>query len=110
VASYNPFVSLYWLGTGRTLGGTPLYGAANRLDRTEALRLWTVGSAWFSGEERKKGAMVPGQLADLAVLSRDYFSVPDEEIKGLESVLTIVGGKPVHGAGAFASLAPPAVP
>ena len=77
---------------GRRSAGPPLYAAANRLDRMEALRLWTVGSAWFSGEEDKKGALAPGQLADLAVLSADYFSVPEEEIKGLESVLTIVGG------------------
>jgi predicted amidohydrolase YtcJ len=110
VASYNPFVSLYWLVTGKTVGGTPLYSAASRLDRTEALRLWTVGSAWFSGEDSKKGTIAPGQLADLAVLSGDYFTVPEEQIKGLESVLTIVGGQPVHGAGAFASLAPPPVP
>jgi predicted amidohydrolase YtcJ len=107
VASYNPFVSLYWLVTGRTVGGTQLCGEANRLDRTTALRLWTVGSAWFSGEDDKKGRLAPGQLADLAVLSGDYFSVPDDEIKHLESVLTLVGGQPVHAAGAFASLAPP---
>jgi predicted amidohydrolase YtcJ len=106
VASYNPFVSLYWLVTGKTIGGTPIYGEANRLDRTTALRLWTVGSAWFSGDDDKKGRIAPGQLADLAVLSGDYFSVPDEEIKRLESVLTLVGGQPVHAAGAFASLAP----
>lgn len=107
VASYNPFVSLYWLVTGRTIGGTQLYGESNRLDRTTALRLWTVGSAWFSGEDHKKGRIAPGQLADLAVLSGDYFSVPDEDIKRLESVLTLVGGQPVHAAGAFGSLAPP---
>ena len=110
VASYNPFVCLYWLVTGKTVGGTMLYGDANRLDRMSALRLWTVGSSWFSGEEDRKGAMVAGQLADLAVLSGDYFSVPEEEIKGLESVLTIVGGKPVHASGPFISLAPPPVP
>jgi predicted amidohydrolase YtcJ len=67
----------------------------------EALRLWTVGSAWFSSEEGKKGALVPGQLADLAVLSADYFSVPEEDIKRLESVLTLVGGKPVYAAAEF---------
>jgi predicted amidohydrolase YtcJ len=110
VASYNPFVSLYWLVSGRTVGGTPLYGAANRLDRMEALRLWTVGSAWFSGEDARKGTIAPGQLADLAVLSGDYFSMPEEQIKGLEAVLTILGGKPVHAAGAFAALAPPSLP
>ena len=110
VASYNPFVSLYWLVTGKTVGGTSLYGEANRLERMEALRLWTVGSAWFSSEESKKGALVPGQLADLAVLSADYFSVPQDEIKRLESVLTLVGGKPVYAAAEFRELAPPPVP
>ena len=79
---------------------------ANRLDRMEALRLWTVGSSWFSTEEGSKGSIVPGQLADLAVLSADYFSIPDEEIKQLESVLTIVGGKPVYAAQEFETLAP----
>ncbi len=110
VASYNPFVSLYWLVTGKTIGGLAMYPAANRQSRMEALRLWTVGSSWFSGEDGKKGAIVPGQLADLAVLSADYFSVPDEEIKHLESVLTIVGGRPVYAAEEFSSLAPPPLP
>ena len=110
VASYNPFVSLYWLITGKTVGGTPLYTDANRLERMEALRLWTASSAWFSSEQGKKGALVPGQLADLAVLSADYFSIPDEDIKRLESVLTLVGGRAVHAAAEFAALAPPALP
>ena len=110
VASYNPFVSLYWLVTGKTVGGTPMYGDANRLDRMEALRLWTVGSAWFSDEQGKKGALVPGQLADLAVLSADYFSIPEDAIKGLESVLTLVGGKVVYASEEFRPLAPPPLP
>ena len=110
VASHNPFVSLYWLVTGKTVGGTALYPEANRLDRAEALRRYTVGSAWFSGEEDKKGSVEVGKLADLAVLSADYFSVPEEEIKGIESVLTLVGGKVVYGAGEFARLAPPPLP
>jgi predicted amidohydrolase YtcJ len=107
VASYNPFVSLYWLVTGKTVGGTALYREDNRLDRMDALRLWTTGSAWFSGEDAKKGRIAAGQMADLAVLSRDYFSVPDEQIKALTSVLTLVGGKVVHAAERFAALAPP---
>jgi predicted amidohydrolase YtcJ len=110
VASYNPFVSLYWLVTGNTVGGLNLYPEQNRLNRMEALRLYTVGSSWFSTEDGKKGAIVPGQLADLAVLSADYFSIPEEEIKRLESVLTIVGGKVVYAAQEFANLAPPAPP
>jgi predicted amidohydrolase YtcJ len=110
VASYNPWVSLYWLVTGRTVGGTEMYDESNRLDRTEALRLWTVGSSWFSTEDGKKGAIVPGQLADLSALSADYFSAPEEQIKAIESVLTIVGGNVVYAADEFASLAPPPLP
>src|SRR6266481_5137698 len=58
VSSYNPYLSLYWLVTGRTIGGLQLYPEANRLDRTEALRLYTVGSTWFSSEENQKGTLV----------------------------------------------------
>ena len=64
----------------------------------------------FSTEQETKGSIVPGQLADLAVLSADYFSVAEDEIKSLESVLTIVGGKPVYAAEEFAELAPPLPP
>jgi predicted amidohydrolase YtcJ len=110
VASYNPWVSLYWMVAGKTVGGTLLYPEANRLDRGEALRRYTVGSAWFSGEEEKKGSVEVGKLADLAVLTADYFSVPEEEIKRIESVLTIVGGKVVFGAGEFERLAPSPLP
>jgi predicted amidohydrolase YtcJ len=110
VSSYNPYLSLYWLITGRTIGGLGLYPQENRLDRAEALKLYTMGSSWFSTENGDKGALAPGQLADLAVLSADYFSVPDEEIKHLESVLTIVGGKIVYATEEFSKLAPPPLP
>jgi predicted amidohydrolase YtcJ len=110
VSSYNPFLSLYWLITGKTIGGTALYQEDNRLERMEALRLYTVGSSWFSSDDGKKGSLAPGQLADLAVLSADYFSIPEDEIKRLESVLTIVGGKIVYANEPFAKLAPPALP
>jgi predicted amidohydrolase YtcJ len=110
VSSYNPWLSLYWLVTGKTVGGTALYPERNRLDRMEALRLYTVGSSWFSSEDGQKGAIVPGQLADLAVLSADYFTIPDEQITRLESVLTLVGGRVVYGAGASAHFAPPPLP
>src|SRR3989441_108268 len=110
VASYNPFVSLYWLVSGKTVGGAQMYPGANRFERMEALRLWTVGSSWFSSEDGKKGALAPGQLADCAVLSADYFSIPEEEIKGLESVLTLVSGKPVYAAAEFKDLSPPPLP
>jgi len=110
VASYNPFVSLFWLVSGKTVGGLSLYPEENCLDRMAALRLWTVGSSWFSGEEEQKGKITVGQLADLAVLSDDYFSIPDVQIKALESVLTIVGGKIVYGAGDFGKLTPAPLP
>ncbi len=110
VASYNPWTALYWLVSGRTVGGLALYDEDQRLSRATALELWTVGSAWFSSEEGAKGAIKAGQFADLAVLSGDYFSVAEAEIKTLESVLTVVGGKIVHAAAEFSPLAPPRLP
>lgn len=110
VSSYNPWLSLYWLVSGKTVGGLPLYDDANRLDRTTALRLYTEGSSWFSGDDGNKGELAVGQHADLAVLSDDYFAVPEVSIKDIESVLTIMGGKIVHASDEFATLAPPFPP
>jgi predicted amidohydrolase YtcJ len=110
VASYDPWVSLYWLTTGKTVGGMPLYGEENVLDRETALRLWTQGSAWFSGEQDVKGTLAPGQYADLAILSADLMSVPPEEIRRINAVMTMVGGEVVHGEEDFADLAPPLPP
>lgn len=113
VASYNPWVCLYWLTTGKTVGGLPLYDEKNLLDRQTALKLWTKGSAWFSGESSVKGALKQGELADLVVLSDDYFSIDPEEIKNIESVMTVLGGKIVYAAAEFKqddSPLPPASP
>jgi predicted amidohydrolase YtcJ len=110
VASYNPWTALYWLVSGRTVGGLRLYDAGSRLSRDTALELWTAGSAWFSSEQGKKGRIQEGMLADLAVLSADFFSIDEEAIKSIESVLTVVGGKIVYGQGEFSHLAPPAIP
>ncbi len=113
VASYNPWVSLSWLVTGRTLGGLSLYPPSNQLSREDALRLWTEANTWFSSETGKKGQIKAGQLADLVVLSEDYFSVPENEIQDITAVLTLLGGTPVHGADEFKPLAPalpPAMP
>ena len=109
VASYNPWVSLYWLTTGKTVGGASMYPDKNCLSREEALRLYTQGSSWFSSESGKKGMIAVGQLADLAALKDDYFSVPEEKIKSIESVLTVVGGQIVHATEEFTSHAPPAI-
>lgn len=106
VASYNPWVALSWLTTGRTVGGLSLYGDDNLLTREEALRLWTEGSAWFSSDVGRKGRLAVGQYADFALLSADFMRVDDDRIADIESVLTVVGGQVVHGGGGFASLAP----
>jgi predicted amidohydrolase YtcJ len=110
VASYNPWISLYWMVTGKTVGGMQLASPENRLSREEALRLYTLGSAWFSGEEEMKGRIAPGQLADFAILSADYVTVPEEQIRRIESVLTVTGGDVVYSAGAFAAFAPEPLP
>jgi len=110
VASYNPWIALYWLVSGKTIGGLRLAPSAARLDRTTALRLWTEGSAWFSSEQGEKGRIVRGQLADLAALDGDYFSLPEEDIKSITAVLTVVGGRVVHADGEFSDLAPPLPP
>lgn len=110
VASYNPWVSLYWLVSGKTLGGLKLYPEANTFDRDTALRLWTNGSAWFSGEDDVKGLIKIGHYADFCALSSDYSTIPTEEIKSLESVLTVVGGKIVYATDDFNDLCPPIPP
>ncbi|MET8976389.1 amidohydrolase [Streptomyces sp. NPDC004539] len=106
-ASDNLWIALYWITTGRTLGGTRLYGPENTLDRVEALRLLTQGSATLSKENGDKGTLTPGALADLAVLTEDYLKVPDARIPGIESVLTMVDGRIVHAAAEFSALNPP---
>ncbi|MEV5156467.1 amidohydrolase family protein [Streptomyces werraensis] len=107
VASDNVWTALYWITTGRTLGGNRLYRPDNTLDRVEALRLLTQGSASSSNENGHKGTLTPGAFADLAVLTEDYLTVPDTRIPGIESVLTMVDGRIVHAAAEFGGLNPP---
>lgn len=104
VASYNPWVSLYWLVSGKTVGGTSLYDEDNKLDRLEALRLYTLGSAQFSREENNKGSLSIGKYGDLAVLSHDYFQIEEEAIKNITSILTLLNGNVVYGEGDYLDL------
>ncbi len=104
VTPYNPFLSLWWLITGKTVGGLSVRGPKENLTRDQALRVYTTGSAWFSFDEDRLGSIEPGKLADLVVLSADYLTVPVDEIRSLVSVLTIVGGKPVYAAGEYRAL------
>jgi predicted amidohydrolase YtcJ len=95
VTPYNPWLSLWWLVSGRSVDGAPPRAEQHRLTRAEALHLYTRGSAWFSFEENHRGTLAPGMLADLAVLSDDYFTVPEDEIPSLSAALTMVGGRVV---------------
>jgi predicted amidohydrolase YtcJ len=109
VSSYNPWVSMYWMTVGKTVGGLQLY-TNTRLNRQTALELYTRGSAWFSQEQTKKGDIKVGMFADLVVLDRDYFTIDDEDIKKIEADLTIVDGKIVYANGDFSSFSPPHIP
>jgi predicted amidohydrolase YtcJ len=110
VSSYNPWVALYWMTAGKTVGGLQLYSDATRLSRETALELYTRGSAWFSNEQEKKGSIKVGMLADLTVLDQDYFTVEEEVIKQIEAELTIVGGNIVYAKGGFGSYGPEPLP
>lgn len=104
-ASYSPMLSLWWLITGKTVAGSAIRSPSQNLTRAEALRLHTMGSAWLTFGERRKGSIEAEKLADLVVLSADYLTVPEEQIRSLESLLTIVGGRIVYASGPFAKLA-----
>jgi len=104
VMSYNPFVSLQWMIDGRTVAGTPTRDADELPSREEALRLYTQGSTWFTRDDGRRGALTTGQLADLAVLTKDFASIPTDEIGSIESLLTMVGGRIVYAAAPFAAL------
>lgn len=114
VASYNPWVSLAWMITGRTVGGMRMYPTRNCLDRETALRMWTENVTWFANDEGKRGRIEKGQFADLIVPDKDFFACAEDEISFLTSELTLVGGKVVYGAAGFADLdggaVPPAMP
>ncbi|MFE0377593.1 amidohydrolase [Streptomyces inhibens] len=104
VSSYNPWVALHWLVTGRTVGDLALYPEDNRLSRETALELYTRGGARLTGEEDVKGVLKEGFFGDLAILSDDYFAVPEQDIAHIESVLTVVGGRIVHAAAEYEGL------
>lgn len=103
VASYNPFTALQWFLDGKTVAGVAIRGPEETPTRAEALRFYTLGSAWFSHDDGRRGSLEAGKLADLAVLSKDYMTVPVDQIGGIESLLTLVGGKIVYASAPFAA-------
>jgi predicted amidohydrolase YtcJ len=104
VMSYNPFVSLQWMLDGRTVGGAATRDRDETPSREEALRLYTLGSTWFTHDETRRGSLRAGKLADLAVLAQDYMTMPVGEIGALTSLLTMVGGRIVYAAEPYAAL------
>lgn len=110
VSSYNPWLAIHWAVSGKGRGGDVIWLAENRLSREDALHHWTVAGAWFSREAGKKGQIKTGQFADIAVLDRDYFAIPEDDIINIEADLTMTGGKVVHAKGTFAEHAPDPLP
>jgi predicted amidohydrolase YtcJ len=106
VSSCNPWIGMSWTVTGKSVSGSEILAKDNRLSRDEALTLYTVSAAWFEHQENEKGRIAPGNLADFALLSADYFSVPEDEIRNITSVLTVVDGRVVFGTGKYSNLSP----
>lgn len=106
ISTYNPWMSLHWLLTGKTIGGMQFWPKDQILDKFTALQLYTSGSAWFSGEEKDKGKLVKGMYGDLAILSDDYFSLKADDVRKIESVLTVVNGKIVYASAEYKALNP----
>ncbi len=104
VANYNPFIALRWILDGKSAGGMALRGPEETPSRIDALRMYTGGSAWFAHDESQRGTLEIGKLADLAVLTKDYLTVPVEEIGGIASLLTMVGGRVVYADGPYKNL------
>jgi len=105
-ASFNPWVGISWMVSGKSISGTEVLAKDNRLSRAEALRLFTRNAAWFMNTESEMGMIAPGHLADFALLDRDYFAVAESQIKSISSVLTVMDGRVVYGAQDYQSLSP----
>jgi predicted amidohydrolase YtcJ len=101
-SNHSPMLSLWWLITGKTVGGTPIRDPKQNLSRAEALRLYTIGSARLAGDGARLGSIEVDKLADLVVLNADYLTVPEDQIRNLQSLLTMVGGRVVYAAGPLA--------
>lgn len=106
VSSFNPWVAMEWAITGKAVSGTQVLAEDNTLSRAEALRLYTIGSAWFQYDEHEKGRIAPGQLADFVLLNKDFFEAAEDEISSISAELTVLGGRIVHGEGAYSTHAP----
>ncbi|MCW8103371.1 amidohydrolase [Streptomyces tauricus] len=104
VSSYNPWVALHWLVTGRTVGDLTIYPPENRVRRETALAMYTQAGARLTGEEDVKGVLKAGFYGDLAVLSDDFLTVPEQDIPHIESLLTVTGGRIVYATAEYEGL------
>ena len=104
VSSYNPWVALHWLISGRTIGDLTIYPPENRVSRETALTMFTQAGAKLTGEHDVKGILKPGFYGDLAILSDDFFAVPEQDIPHIESLLTVTGGRIVYAAAEYEGL------
>lgn len=105
-SSFNPWVGISWMVSGKSVSGAEVLAKDNRLSRAEALDLFTRRPAWFMNAETEMGMIAPGHLADFVLLDRDYFTVAEPQIASIASVLTVMDGRVVYGAQDYQSLAP----
>jgi hypothetical protein len=91
----NPWYSIYYMVSGKNVGGYAV-NAGQEITRLEALKIYTLGSAWVTRDDDSFGSIEIGKFADLAVLSDNYLTVPDSDIRGISSVLTLLGGEVVY--------------
>jgi predicted amidohydrolase YtcJ len=103
VAPLDPWLALFYMTTGRNLAGQ-LINDGQQLSRVEALRMYTIGAAYYTFDDQDLGSFEVGKYADLAVLSEDYLTVPEDRIRKIESVLTLVAGNVVHAVSPFDGL------
>ena len=94
-SSYRPFISIHWLVSGKNWRGD-LVRPTQKLSREEALSIYTRGGAWFTWEENKKGKIAKDMLADFVMLDKDYVTIPEDEIRFIKPLLTVVGGRVVY--------------
>jgi predicted amidohydrolase YtcJ len=105
-SSFNPWIGISWMVSGKSVSGTEVLGRDNRLSRAEALKLFTRSAAWFMNAESELGMIAPGHLADFVLLDRDYFEVAESQIRSISSVLTVMDGRVVYGAQDYQPLSP----
>jgi predicted amidohydrolase YtcJ len=92
---YHPFLGM-WIAITRKTSDGQVLNPEQRITRMEALRMWTWNGAYMMFAEKEKGSIAPGMLADLAVITKDYATCPEDEIKDIEALRTVVGGKVVY--------------